>query len=621
MKNSKKKKIIMISSIVLGIALISLLLVLFFLLDTFKSPQQLFYKYLPQNKQLIEVFSSDLKPSYDQKMKQNSYTSDAEASLVYEMGNQETEGNELYKLVLEGKVDNTNQKQYNKVTITKNNQELLSATYIENDTIHALLLKDVVAKYLAIDDNYVGLLDKTYAILPNIVSSIMQNNELINTQVEGSNQVSKIIGENGIITKIATKGIGFTEEEKEVISTKYTNVVVENIDKSKFSKTKSMDITIDGQKYKAKEYLLDITSGQIKGLIINILQQLQNDEETINILINKYYSSDTQTITRDELKLQIQELEQVVNQQQIQDIQIQISLCVSDGKLLKTEVAIGEKLITIQYINSTNENRVIIKDESSNKEENQQYDILELKKSENEEQYVVSALLSSSSNPQNTISLQISRVGNVNSNIIKNLKVLTVKSENDTYTLRYSNNINYEKDIQIEELKQEDYVMLNTYSQEELQQLIIAIIQRVNQVWNENLAKIGMNGQNVGSLENPTAQLTEEEQPTELTATEKLAIEMFNEQFLAYLGEKVSADNVKNLLKVTKTAIQNQNPIKIKYSGKYNNTDINKEVTTTEEIDALEIYIVNGKNYFVQGTADTTGKLTELEIKENIENT
>ena len=163
-------------------------------------------------------------------------------------------------------------------------------------------------------------------------------------------------------------------------------------------------------------------------------------------------------------------------------------------------------------------------------------------------------------------------------------------------------------------------MLLNNYSEEELQQLIVSIIQRVNQVWNENLAKIGMNGQNVGSLENPTDQ-PEEEQPTELTATEKLAIEMFNEQFLAYLGVKVSADNVKNLLKVTKTAIQNQNPIKIKYSGKYNNTDINKEVTTTEEIDALEVYIVNGKNYFVQGTADTTGKLTELEIKENIENT
>jgi len=605
-ENSKKKKIILISSIGAVVLLISLLLILFFVTDIFKSPQQLFYKYLPQNIQLLDIVSSDLKPSYDQKLQQNTYTSVGEASLVYEMGNVETHeetamSDELFKVITEGKVDNVNKIQNNKVTITKDNQELLSVKYIRNGELYALGSDQIVTKYVAVENN--NLKDFATKLGYQDVS-----------------QIPNKLEENYNLYDL----LQLTDEEKQIISENYGTLIVKNIDKNKFTRTKKIDLTIDGQNYESQKYTLALTSQEVKELMVQVLHQLQNDDKTLNIILNKYYTvAQNQEMTIDSLKLQIQQLQQNITDQQIQDLQVQISLYVSDNKLLKTEIGIGEKLISIQYTTGTREDKVVIRDESNNKE-NQQFDMLELKESENEEQYVLSAVLSSLGNQQNTVTLQISRVGNINSDTIRNLIILKVTSENDTYTIKYSNNIDYGQDIILEELTQDNYEKLNDYTKEDLQQLITAIIQRTNQVWNENLAKVGLSGENevsIESIDNQENGEQLEEQQEELSSAEKLAIEMFNEQFLAYLGEKVQADDVKQLLQVTKTEIQNQNPIIVKYSGTYNNTEINKEVTTAEEIENLEVYIVNGKSYFVQGTADTTGKLAELEIKENTNNT
>lgn len=323
-----------------------------------------------------------------------------------------------------------------------------------------------------------------------------------------------------------------------------------------------------------------------------------------------------QEMTIEMLKQNIQELQQNINNQEFADIQIQTSLYVLDNNLMKTEIAFGEYLISMNY--NSNENKLIIKNETGDIEG---FDTIEVKKSESEEQYVLSIDVTNSNNIENSIKLQLSRVGKTSSNTIRDLAILTINAENSVYSVKYSNNINFENNIEIEELNQDNSIILNTYSGEEVKNLLIAIEDRTKQVWNEKMQMLGSGGEEGTIIEEFTNQENSDElaqnQETELTATEKLAIEMYNEQFLAYLGESVSADNVKKLLSVTRGAIQNQNHINVKYSGTYNNTAVEKEVSTIEDVEALDIYIVNGKSYFVEGVADYTGKLEALTIKEN----
>lgn len=606
MGNDKKKKIILISSIGVVVLIVILLLILFLATDIFKSPQQLFYKYLPQNMQLFDMMSSNLATSHDQKMKKTAYTSNGEIAVTYEMGSGESQesdnSSEIFKVITEGKVDNQNQKQYNKVTLTKNNKELLAVKYLRNGDLYALGSDEIVTKYVAVENNNL----KDFA-----------------TQL-GYQEVSQIpnkLEENYNLDAL----IQLTEEEKEYISKNYGSLIVKNINKNQFTKTKNVNLTVDGQTYQAQKYILTLTSQEIKDLTIKILQQLQKDEQTLNILLSKYNMlAQNQEVTIEVLKQKIQELEQSISTEQIANVQIKISLYVSDNKLIKTDIAVGENLISVQYSNSTRESKIMIKNESS---AIQGFNTVELKKSENDEQYVLSVIISNSNDTQNTITFQTSKVGNVNSNTIRNLTILTVNAQNSIYTIKYSANINFENNIEIEELNQDNSITLNTYSSEELQNLITAIMDRTKQVWSEKMQLLGSEGEVSTSLENSNNITPEgsgqegEEQQTELSSTEKLAIEMFNKQFLAYLGDSVQADKVRELLKVTKTAIQNQNPVKVKFSGTYNNTAVEKEASNVEELENLEVYIVNGKNYFVQGIAESTGKLTELVIKENTNNT
>lgn len=602
----RKKKIILISSIGVVTLIIILLLILFFVTDMFKSPQQLFYKYLPQNSQIVEVLSSDLSMIHAQKKAQNSYTTTGEITLTYETDNEDNQSEtenavELFKIITEGKKDSQNQKQYHKMALTKNNQELLELKYLRNQDLYALSSNQIVTKYVAVENNN----------LKELATKLgYQNVDQIPDKIEGIN---------------TTNFLQIPETEKNTILKNYGTLIAKNIPKNKFSKASNVDIAVDGENYKTKQYTLTLTTEEIKEIGIQVLEYLQTDTQTLTMLLNQYQTiASNDELTTTTLIKNIQTLEENLKQAQIENETIQISLCIAGDKLVTTQIKAQDEKVDIQYVNGARENKVIIQSDFNMVGE---YNWIELKKTEDTDQYTLSVTVTNTSNTKDGITLQMSKVGNSSSSTIRTLDILTIKTEGDTYTFKYSDNVAIENEVTIDNLTAENAITINSYSQEELQQLLSAIVERTTQVVQETITKVmtvnqdsSFNNMSEGTT-GPQEQMTEENNvsdatQTTLSETEKLAIEMYNEQFVAYLGESVSADQVKQLLTVCKTAIQNQNTITVKYSGTYNNTQIEKEVKTVQELDELSNYVVSGKNYKAQGLADTTGKLSEVTIME-----
>ena len=421
--SKKTKKIIIIMSIVLLVFISIIIGMLFLATDTFKSPEQLFYKYVAQNSKILEIFESESYELLNEKKKIAPYTSQGEISLN-QAAESDTE-NEIIKILIEGKTDLPNKKQYNNINLVQNENSLFNIKYLRTGDKYALLSDEIVTKYVAVENNNLKELFRKMG---------MSEEELVNVpdRIENENLLDLV---------------EFTEEEKEQILTKYTNLITTSISKEKFSKNK-LDIIKDGQTHKANVYTLILTNVEIKNMGINILTTLQNDDATLNIVLNKYNKIANNGMTLENLKAQIANIIEQINNIQLDKTEnISINLYVDNGVLLKTEVVTLNETVTIQY--STTEEKITITI-ISNSEEYSGPDNLEIKKIETDNEYSLNILLSDTQS-ENSISLQISNAGNISSNNIRQLNILKIIQDEETSEIRYSNNLTFDTAVEIEE--------------------------------------------------------------------------------------------------------------------------------------------------------------------------
>ena len=601
--SSKHKKIIIIMSIII-VAIIAIIIgILFLATDVFKSPQQLFYKYVGQNSKILEIFESESYELLNQKKKIAPYTSQGEISLqqtVQSEENADTE-NELFKIITEGKNDISNQKQYNNITLTQGDNSLFNMKYLRTGDKYALTSDEIVTAYVAVENNNLKEL---------FIKMGMSEENLVNIpdRIEAQDILSIL---------------EFTEEEKEVILSKYYNLLVNSIPKDKFSKRSNV---LDGgweiKTYKAHVYTLTLTNIEIKNIATNIFTTLQSDDTTLNILLNKYNRIASNGMTLEKLKEIVENLIEELNNIQLEKTEnININLYVNDGVLLKTEIVTSEYTLQIKYF--TGQEKIIINLTPIDIETYEtNFDNIEITKKETDNEYSLNVLFNNVTDTENndSISIQISNAGNISSNNIRQLNKIQMNQDGQIFAITQSNNLTFETSVEIEELNDENSVTINNYTQQELTELITALQNRITQVFMEkmNLLVLNENANTDGSVEQNNENSTEEnEQVEEPISEEQQAIDTFNEQFTPYLGEAVQGEKVKTLLGNVKTAVQNGNVIKVSFTGIYNNTSVQKQGATPEEIEEMIIYVIMSKNYFVEGLADTTGKLAELTIKEN----
>lgn len=323
----KSKKIVLICIIVV-IALIFIaggtFAYIYFFTDAFKTNQELFYKYLSKNKEIVEFFKDEDILKYYEEKKNNSYNDNGEISIsltgdVDESVKSQADIINKSKITYTGGVNGNNKYSNQDIKLLYNNDEVIGGTFTQKNDYYGLKINNIIEKYITFENNNL----KEFA--KNLGMSEEQINKIPNK-----------------ITKEVLKGEEFVSEEQlNTIINRYINVVIDNLKEDSFSKNNSEEGNI---------YTLTINQQTAITVINSLIETLKNDEEVLNI-IKQIYIKET-NVTEEEsqmvieqLKTYLQETQNNLNQTQVQEDSnnIYISVYVSKRKLVKTEVIVGEK--------------------------------------------------------------------------------------------------------------------------------------------------------------------------------------------------------------------------------------------------------------------------------------
>ena len=310
---------------------------LFLKTDMFKSNEELFWKYMSQNTEMANTFKYQTDDRYENK----SYRE----NMKIEFDVQESMLKPLNNLIISVDTQNdiNHNRTYSKINAEYEQQKLLEMEYLKNDEIYALKNTEIANGYIGVENKELKALAEKFDItseeVPDKISDIKYL-ELFN----------------------------ISNEEKQHIIDTYYNVVKNNVNKDKYTKTQNITLSIEGTQYTANSYSITLTEREYQTLLINSLETLKTDSITLNLITTKLknINKDSQYTNINKLNEEIAKLIEKLKQQEISDNEyITFTVYESNGKTISTGVEIiNESKILISYIN--NENKIVISKEKSN---------------------------------------------------------------------------------------------------------------------------------------------------------------------------------------------------------------------------------------------------------------
>ena len=268
----KKKILVIITIIVLIIILCCGLGYTFFMTDLFKSNKDLFSSYIIQNKDLLSILKDDDLITYGKKQEKNSYTYEGtvttDCSFLEE--NEQLENSiQNSSITFNGVCDGNNEYKYENFKINYSNKENLQFELIENGDTYAIKIKDVLPKFLGIENNNL----KELAVKLGIIDEKTIEN----------------VPDKIVVTETKNERI-FTEEEEKKLITKYYKIILDSFDEKMFSKEKEEDYVT---------YVLSTDINQITEVGKNVFSAALEDELIISRL--KKYLTEYKNMKEEEI--------------------------------------------------------------------------------------------------------------------------------------------------------------------------------------------------------------------------------------------------------------------------------------------------------------------------------
>ena len=471
MMGRKKRILIIVLSIILVLILLigGVLIYLNSATDVFKSDVELFYKYFYQNASIVNVFDSNLLDRYYQKIDNNNYTESGEFTIKtgLEDGSQsdtndfDTLINNL-KLTYDLKSNLPDKKQSADIKLLYNDeQDLFELNVLRNDNKYGVKSDEVVYKYLAVENQ--NLQDiYTKMGLENVDS--MQN------------QISRI--DYNIYKNMNI------EDKNKILST-YQNVLNSEISENHYSVLKNT--SVDNDNYNM--YMLSITEEELSSLKIKLLETLMNDDLTLNYLVqllqlDASYSS--------KIKQNIQEkIDELKREQTDPNKTIDIKVYEKNMKLVSTVIETDEYYYTIN--NDITESGQVVTITKRSKDGNNISSTLKLERKTSDTENSL-AIENTEVTGQTTTGKTIFNI-TLNGNIELDNLELSVNMQNtdgDKFNeISYKSKKEFNTDVEIEDLNDDNSVTINTMTIEELNTLVQSIIDRINYLYNEKVQSVG----------------------------------------------------------------------------------------------------------------------------------
>lgn len=474
MMGRKKRNLIIVLSIITGLILIigGILIYLNIATDIFKSPDEVFYKYLYQNGSIADVFDTDLLDRYYQRIENNAYNGTGEITIKTGMNDDsESDTKEFDNLMNNLKLSYTTKsnlpekKQETEATIAYNDQEQFKFSVVQDNNNYGIKSDEVVYKYLKLKNEN----------LRDIYTKLgVQNSESI------PNQFNKI--DYNIYKDMNA------EDKAKILST-YQNVLNKGILSNHYTKQADVNLNFNGQSVVANAYSLTLTEEEISSLKISLLETLMKDELTLKYLVQFLQLDNSYTV---QIKQLIQEKIDDLKREQIENNEnVRITVYESNMQLLTTIVETPEANYTLNNnVSETNQKVTIVKQSNDGNNINTTV-TLERNTSDSSNSFKMEQISTTGETTTDRNAITVNLNGNVDTGNLE----LNVKLENlignKLNEINYTDKKEFSSSVDIEGLNDDNSVSLNDMTLEEINSLYKSIVERIQYLYNEKLPNIG----------------------------------------------------------------------------------------------------------------------------------
>ena len=477
----KNKKIIIALIIILTIVILGIIgCLIYFTTDIFKGNKELFFKYITQTSDLEKGFIEKNVKEYYSKKENNSYTNEGNFKVTAQnpdVTNLDTINN--FSISFTGKNDNSNSKSEQNISINYSDSVTFPINYKKIGNQIGLQTDYVGAKYINIETDKIDKLSEI-------------------EKAKNIQDIGKIVS---IIEQ--TKNISIAQGNL----TTYFNII-QNLGEEKFSKLSDANGT---------GYQLLLNGEDLKNLLVQILETLKSDENTLDI-INQYIKQirNSANITQSSIN---ELIENIQNSNEISNENFSVTVYKKSGRTSKIVISLNEIKIDI-HKNTNNENA--------------QYEIL----------------IDSNYNNENLkITGKINYEGLQNQNV-KETYESGLESGAKIYNYKLENNIAFGEGISIEDFTTDNSMVLTNYENEAVNNFLVAVEERIIEVNKQQMQELGVEeDQNpllrlipdLGSYTNLINSFNKPEVSKEDVAT-------FNNKFEVYQSTNLQGVTVKGLL-------------------------------------------------------------------------
>lgn len=326
----KKNKIIIIISILI---LVVFLITIYLKTDLFKTKEMLFWKYMMlQKDEISQTLSNDTIKKYNNTFKNSSYIKEGTISIQSK--------NKLINPINIKLTEKGNNKQE---CINTN----LTLKYDEKDIGSLLIIKDnnyFLLKSDLIDSQYIGFENENLKELAKKFG--LANTDFIPNKIGGIDYSE--------LFKI-------TDSEKSHILKKYIPIC------RKIVKNKNYyieeNVKLDNENDDVTSYKVEISQKEANELIIEVLENLAEDNITLELICKKMklVDNDSEYCDVNKLKEKVKELANYYQHKEAEDeIFLSIIIYKKDNNIIKTEIVLKNNR-TISIENLEGENKILIK--------------------------------------------------------------------------------------------------------------------------------------------------------------------------------------------------------------------------------------------------------------------
>lgn len=587
MPRKKRIAIIVISFIIVLLIVGSIFTYLYLNTDMFKSNQTLFGKYFIQNFDVLSTITQSAAPEINQTLDENKYTSNLNATVEYTASkntSDENKNNAINKaqLEIESKTDKTSQYQYKDISLVEENDEVIRLELMQDGNNYGVRL-DGIKQFVSIENT-------------GNLAQISENIQIPETTLK---KIPNLF--SGIEVK---QWINFTEEEKQILASTYLEIIKQNTAKEVYGKQANGTIKVDEKSYYVNAYSIEITKEEYNNIVIKVLEKMTTDEiilgkiDNIENKLNEYIKLEQEKSMREQFVEYLKERIQEIKDNNIGKEKVKITVYENQKKTIRTTIETDERKITLDLYDSQ---KSIKLDDIKNENNTQLENIFLIEKSNENGEYKTTLSYEKATEGKKTYIASFEMTQKLQEDKINNQYIVFIDNQTDEATLKANQEITLVNELENKiQFSEENNITINSLEKEKAE----IVMNILNENWKTQMTKIDekipLNDLNkmLINLGLAKEEVIPIEETTEVSETER---NRFNAQFTFFIGEKLTVDNIKQLLETAKTQFEDAEIIQEQLSNsrtelKEIKLKIKRNTQNDEKIEELSKLLDENKN-------------------------